>query len=43
MVLRLGKKGILGDREAELRASEQALFERLHTCLLYTSPSPRDS
>jgi small GTP-binding protein len=33
MVLRLGKKGILGDREAELRASEQALFERLHTAL----------
>lgn len=33
MALRLGKQGILGEREAELRAAEQALFERLHTAL----------
>ena len=33
MAGRLGKKAILGEREAELRATEQALFERLHTAL----------
>ncbi len=33
MAGRLGKKAILGEREAELRATEQALFERLHVAL----------
>lgn len=33
MAGRLGKKAILGEREAELRATEQALFDRLHVAL----------